>query len=126
MACHIGQPIETHSIWHINVFKLYLFSSLIDPFAVHCCSGSCPIMVWIHGGGFAMLDGSPVSFGPKLLMNFDVILVKLLFCYYFVFAIVVVVICCGCGCCWFYSLWSYKGTVDVVVVRLWSWSTKNF
>jgi hypothetical protein len=83
-------------------------------------------MVWIHGGGFAMLDGSPVSFGPKLLMNFDVIVVKLLFCYYFVFAIVVVVICCGCGCCWFYSLWSYKGTVDVVVVRLWSWSTKNF
>ncbi len=33
-------------------------------------------MVWIHGGGFVMLDGSPNSFGPKFLMDYDVILVS--------------------------------------------------
>jgi carboxylesterase type B len=32
-------------------------------------------MVWIHGGGFLSLDGSTKSFGPNILMNFDVILV---------------------------------------------------
>jgi len=45
--------------------------------SVQCSSTrSCAVMVWIHGGGFVMLDGSPNSFGPKFLMDYDVILVS--------------------------------------------------
>ena len=48
----------------------YLFS------LARCCGGSCPVMVWLHGGGFVFLDGSPKTFGPDILMNFDIVLVN--------------------------------------------------
>ena len=34
-------------------------------------------MVWLHGGAFQVSSGSPASFGPKLFMDFDVILVSI-------------------------------------------------
>lgn len=49
-----------------------------------CCwsmsSGSgdgCPVIVWLHDGSFQTSDGGPSSYGPKLIMDYNVIFVSI-------------------------------------------------
>ena len=64
---------------YFNCTHILTVFYIVQFFVVQCCSASrtrpCAVMVWIHGGGFAMLDGSPMTFGPNRLMDNDIILV---------------------------------------------------
>ena len=37
--------------------------------------GQLPVMVWVHGGGFVSGDGGDRLYGPRYLLDRDVILV---------------------------------------------------
>ena len=37
--------------------------------------GPLPVMVWVHGGGFVSGDGGDRMYGPRYLLDRDVILV---------------------------------------------------
>ena len=40
-------------------------------------SGKCPVVLWLHDGSFQTSDGGPKQYGPKLIMDYNVIMVSI-------------------------------------------------
>ena len=69
---HQEDVVGIEDCLYLNVYT----ASIPDP-NKHEQQESYPVMIWIHGGGFVTGAGDSKSYGPKFLLDKDVVLVTI-------------------------------------------------
>lgn len=67
---NIGKMVGVEDCLYLNVYTPELPSNNIDPFKMNY-----PVMIWIHGGGWTSGSSNSTMYGPKFMLDHDVILV---------------------------------------------------